>query len=228
MPRTIVFDAVGTLVKPQPDVVTVYHQAGIHHGSLLSRGDVTGRFKLARKKFFNCDHSATTTPAGSLQSSDVIEYALWRKLVDFVFEDVRHTRLFEQLWAHFASPTNWAPYDDVTQCIAKLQQRGDNLVIASNFDSRIHNIINATNQLSAISTVYCSAEVGFRKPDPEFYRVVAEQIPDNHEVIMIGDDLENDCVAPRLFGWRGIHLNRSPNPSQQNTATSVGSLVNAF
>ncbi len=231
MPRTIVLDAVGTILKPQPDVITAYHDAGIDHGSRLSREDVAGRFKQARATFFSCDNSAANTPAGSLPSSDAIEHQLWKQLVDFVFEDVNPSRLFEQLWDHFASPSNWAIYDDVTACLAQLQQRGDNLIVASNFDSRLHRIMDSITPLAAISTVYCSAEVGFRKPDPEFYRAIAQRIPNDHEVIMIGDDHENDCVAPSLFGWTGIHLNRNrnrnANPSPQN-APSVSSLVDAF
>jgi len=220
MSRTIVFDAVGTILKPQPDVVTAYHLAGSRFGSKLTPEQVKARFKLARQKFFNCNNLAANTPAGSLPSSDAIEFELWKKLVYSVFDDVTDPGLFEELWAHFASPANWALYDDVAECLSRLSHRGDNMIVASNFDSRLDEIVASFPELSAFSIVHCSAEVGFRKPDPEFYRVVAEQIPNDHEVIMIGDDLQNDCEAPELFGWKGIHLDRRLKPSTETLAVN--------
>ena len=58
MNRTFVFDAVGTLLRPIPDVITAYQQAGLRHGSSLDRQEVAARFKIARRRYFNCDTSA--------------------------------------------------------------------------------------------------------------------------------------------------------------------------
>ena len=225
MARTIVFDAVGTLLKPNPDVVTAYHAAGSQFGSQLTPQQVASQFKLARRTFFSCDTPAEKTTAGSLFSSDSIEYELWQGLVCAIFSDIAQPLpLFEQLWEHFASPANWELYDDVVACLDRLHTQGDHVIIASNFDSRLHEIVASLPDLKTVAAVHCSAEVGFRKPDPEFYRSVGESIPDDNEVIMIGDDLENDCRAPVLFGWQGIYLDRNDRSTNLPGDRTIDSL----
>lgn len=81
--------------------------------------------------------------------------------------------------------------------------------------------------LGLADAVYCSAEVGYRKPDPLFYKTVSDSfgIDDSDEVIMIGDDFENDYVGPVKFGWRAFHLDRRAAPTgNQNTISSLNAL----
>ena len=155
--------------------------------------------------------AASQTESGSLVSSDEIERQLWLDLVSDVFSDVRPIdSLFAELWSHFAAAENWQLYDDVEPCWSKLKANGDRIVIASNFDSRLNEIVAQHETLSLADAVYCSAEVGYRKPDPLFYRAVAGSfaIGESDEVIMVGDDAENDYVAPVRFGWQAFHLDR--------------------
>ncbi|QEG21583.1 D-glucose-1-phosphatase [Mariniblastus fucicola] len=194
-----------------PDVVSAYFLAGQRHGSELSKQDVKKRFRIARRQRFGTYVVASQTHPGSLPSSDEIERMLWRDLISDVFEDLdRVDELFEQLWLHFAMAENWQLYDDVEECWSRLHANGDRIVVASNFDSRLLDIVAKHPTLALADAVYCSAEVGFRKPDPRFYETVATLfgIKDSDEVIMIGDDFENDYVAPGRFGWRAFHLNR--------------------
>jgi len=224
MNRTFVFDAVGTLLRPIPDVITAYRQAGLRHGSSLDRQEVAARFKIARRRYFNCDTSAEATGSGSLVSSDDIERELWRSLIGDVFHDVvAADELFQQLWAHFALPESWGLYDDVAECLNCIAVN-DQIVIASNFDSRLLAIVAAFSELNCVSEVHCSAAVGFRKPDPMFYQHVAGTIRDNHTVIMVGDDLQNDCLAPERLAWQGIWLDRDGTDQNLDSAQRLTSL----
>lgn len=211
MPQIYIFDAVGTVLKPVPDVVDAYHDAGLQHGSKLTRQDVANRFKTARQTRFSTNHSALETAGGSLPSSDAIEHQLWEKLIGDIFNDVKDAKaLFEQLWEHFANPSNWQLYDDVETCWSKIRDNGGDLYIASNFDSRLHEIVRQFPIFKIAKASFCSAEVGFRKPDPMFYEHIATEIGinDSQEVMMVGDDFENDFVAPSAFGWKAIYLDR--------------------
>lgn len=211
MSKVYIFDAVHTVLKPQPDVIRCYFETGNRHGSSLTIDEVKRRFREARIRLFAVSHSAAQTEGGSLVSSDEIEFNLWESLVGHVFADVPEVGpLFKQLWAHFASPQSWQLYDDVESSWRRLAERGDRLVIASNFDSRLHEITKQRSVFSLVEAVFCSAEVGYRKPDPMFYQHVADRLSlrPQDEVIMVGDDFENDYKAPRLFGWQALHLDR--------------------
>lgn len=232
MSRIFIFDAVHTILRPIPDVISAYFLAGKRHGSELSKDDVKTRFRVARRQRFATFVAASQTQAGSLVSSDPIEKQLWRDLVTDVFLDVQPIdSLFSELWAHFASAENWQLYDDVESCWSKLKSSGDRIVIASNFDSRLNEIVFQHQPLSLADAVYCSAEVGYRKPDPQFYRAVADSFGINEpdEVIMIGDDYENDFVAPVRFGWKAFHLDRRDGQNgNQNTISSLEALPLKF
>ena len=56
------------------------------------------------------------------------------------------------------------------------------------------------------------------------WRVASEQR--NPEFYFVGDDLENDCLAPVAHGWRGIWLDRSQAiPANAGKVNRVESLV---
>lgn len=227
MSRIVLFDAVGTILRPQPDVISAYHRAGAAHGSQLSIEEVAARFRVARQARFHLNRSAEQTEAGSLRSSDEIEYALWRDLIQDVFADVdRVDSLFGDLWNHFASAENWSLYDDVAACWNRLAEAGFRIAVASNFDSRLHVIVKNFPQLSLAEKNCCSAEVGFRKPDPAFYSAVASmlRLSDTDEVYFVGDDRENDFVAPQRFGWTAFHLDRRGKSNRRGAILSLDRL----
>jgi len=252
----VLFDAVGTVIKPQPDVTEVYHRLGRKFGSGLTHEQIRHRIKLGRRRFFNVGQSAESlfeganafsTELDDLSSSETIERELWRSLVFEVFADLDSPdSLFDELWDHFNDPTNWEVYSDVEACFGMLQSLGIKFGLVSNFDSRLVSIAESVAPLSACDFVFCSSQVGFRKPSPLFYQQVEEAIrcvsevqgstsmpslgefspgssrfgsvsspsskvgslPGDFEIVMVGDDMENDCVAPGLAGWKSFWLNR--------------------
>lgn len=228
MSRIVLFDAVGTILRPQPDVISAYHRAGIAHGSQLSIEEIAGRFRTARRARFDLNRSAEQTKADSLRSSDEIEYALWRDLIRDVFTDVDNVDgLFSELWSHFAAAENWSLYDDVEGCWNALVKLDFRVAVASNFDSRLDEIVSKFAQLNAAERVFCSAGVGFRKPDPLFYRSIATslKLSGSDDVYFVGDDLENDFIAPKRFGWHAFHLDRSGQASNGQAINSLDMLL---
>lgn len=232
MSRIFIFDAVHTILRPIPDVVSAYFLAGQRNGSSLTKEEVKTGFRIARRQRFGTFVAASQTQSGSLVSSDAIERQLWRDLVADVFLDVQPIdSLFDELWLHFASAENWQLYDDVESCWSQLKENGDRIVVASNFDSRLNDIVAQHEPLSLADAVYCSAEVGFRKPDPMFYKAVADsfEFGASDEIIMVGDDFENDYVGPVKFGWQAFHLDRrAPPRGNQHTISSLNALSHEF
>ncbi len=228
MKKTFVFDAVHTILRPMPDVISAYFLAGKRHGSAIAKNDVKRRFREGRRKVFGTSVSAKETKRGALPSSDHIEFQLWSELVAHVFEDVHPIgELFQKLWEHFASPANWQLYDDVDSCFNSIKAAGHQIVVASNFDTRLLEILERQPCCQLIDRVYCSAAVGYRKPDPMFYEVVSRSsgFDDPSSIVMVGDDFQNDYVAPRMHGWNALHLNRQTSePSGEYEIADLNSV----
>ncbi len=209
--RVVLFDAVGTLIEPVPDVYSVYQRAGAQFGCHLSLATIKARFQQGRASLFHV--GTEQEPDGQLHSSDELERELWLRLVQFVFAELfDHKPLFENLWQHFARTESWQLFDDVKDCWSRLQSRGYRIGIASNFDTRLLPIVAFFPVLSFAEWVFCSAEVQFRKPDLAFYETIQKQVEQtlpNPNIVMVGDDFINDAQAPNRFGWHGIHLQRS-------------------
>ena len=45
------------------------------------------------------------------------------------------------------------------------------------------------------------------------------------EILLVGDDLENDLTGALAAGWQGLHLNRTATGSEPHTITSLKRLL---
>jgi len=224
--RWVVFDAVGTLIEPVPRVAVAYHDVGTRLGSRLDLEEVGRRFRLAFRNS-ETDGFPNGPVAGSMVSSDAIEEARWRWIVGEVFTDVEdRERCFRELWDHFAAHSSWRCFEDVGQAIARLRTAGFQLAVASNFDRRLHPVCDSLPDLNPIELRLVSAEVGYRKPAPEFYAALIDRCacPPN-QILMIGDSYEHDVQGPEAAGLRALHLERRQAQSQPNQLRSLFELV---
>jgi len=233
MSKVVLFDAVGTILKTSPGVIEVYHSHGLRHGSTLPASEVKVRFSASRRRLFDLDTSAKLQTAGQLISSDRIERALWYQLIAEVFIDVADTEpLFDELWRFFASPENWVLYEDTAATFESLKSAGHLIGIASNFDSRLNDIVGEFPELQCADFVFCSAGIGYRKPDPAFYSAVESKIQQKlgreiqEAIWMTGDCIENDFWGPRRHGWQACWLDRTGGVDLENTSDAevIGSL----
>lgn len=209
--RWIAFDAVGTLIYPDPPVAVVYHQAAVQHGSCLTLDEIERRFPAAFRK-----SEASNLRTGELHAEDLLvtseerEYRRWQEIVATVIDDARHPeQCLDQLFRHFARPNAWKCYPDVGQTLARLRQFGFRLALASNFDHRLLAIARGQPELAPVEQVVVSSLVGYRKPSPRFYEALASALHASPEsILMVGDDEENDVVGARAAGLQAVQLMR--------------------
>jgi putative hydrolase of the HAD superfamily len=203
--RWIVFDAVGTVIEPVPDVATVYHAIGARHGSRLSRTEVSDRFRSA----FQADESADRA-TNRLTTDEFLERDRWRRIVNTVLDDVEDPdSCFQDLFDHFGRPGSWQCFDDVTDTLTEFASRGYRLAVASNFDRRLHAICDELGALPLLEVRIISAEVEWRKPARQFYRAVIDRLSAPADsILVVGDDEVNDVDGARSAGMRAIHLDR--------------------
>jgi putative hydrolase of the HAD superfamily len=201
--RYILFDAVGTLIYPEPSVTSAYEAVAKGHGLSVSSTAIQSRFAAAYDRVFRREPDLAT--------NEVRERQRWRAVVAEVFCESPEMidSLLEQLWQHFARGEHWPMFDDVAETWRELAARGYVLGMASNFDARLRSILAGHACLASCPYVFVSTELGHAKPSGRFFSAVQQRLkarPD--EILMVGDDEINDVMAPREAGWQALALNR--------------------
>jgi putative hydrolase of the HAD superfamily len=198
----IYFDAAGTLLFPQPSVGEVYAAIGRRFGSRRDAADLSARFRAAFRR-----QEALDAAAG-WRTSDQRELARWRAIVAETIADATDAEVcFETLYRHFAKPDAWVCPAKSAEVLDELSRRGYGLGIASNFDQRLNAIVCGKAELRPIRHVQISSQVGWGKPAPLFFAVVAEgvELPPTR-ILFVGDDLRNDYDGARAAGFAALLL----------------------
>jgi putative hydrolase of the HAD superfamily len=197
--RAIFFDAVGTLIHPEPRAPDVYAAVGRRFGSSLSPEIIQARFKNAFQREEEADR------ASGLRSSEGHERSRWRRIVAEVLYDVDETACFAELFAHFARPESWRCDPQAETVLRELTNQGFLLGMASNFDSRLRGVVAGRPELAQLRHLVISSEVGWRKPAPAFFEAIAGLVALPPErILYVGDDRENDFEGARAAGMRAL------------------------
>src|SRR5262245_32838624 len=100
--RAVFFDAVGTLIHPDPPAAVAYAEVGRGFGSQLTLDEVRHRFIAA----FRAEEQRDL--AEGLRTSEEREVQRWQHIVAWVLDDVRDREgCFRDLYAHFGGPQSW-------------------------------------------------------------------------------------------------------------------------
>jgi putative hydrolase of the HAD superfamily len=198
--RAIVFDAVGTLIHPEPPAAAVYAEVAQRFGSALTTGDIAPRFAAAFARQEQLDRDA------GLRTSEERELQRWRDIVAEVLgESVSRNGAFDELYEHFARPTAWRCGPGTVDVLDALAARGYRLALASNFDHRLRSVVAGLPELYPLQDLIISSEIGWRKPAQEFFaavrRAVREMPP---HILFVGDDEENDYLGATGAGMRAM------------------------
>jgi putative hydrolase of the HAD superfamily len=200
----IAFDAVGTLIVPDPPVARVYWRVGHAHGSNLSETHVGERFRRVFSQLESAEigTAADWTRTDRLQTSEEHERARWRRVVADVLHDVHQPEAcFSALYEHFARSGSWKCFPDVPDALGKLRRAGYRLALASNFDRRLEGLHRDLPGLAAIEDCVISTELGYRKPSLHFFRGLCARLScPAGEVLLVGDDRVNDVRGGRAAG----------------------------
>ena len=226
----IVFDAVGTLIKPDPTVAVAYTAAALRQGVELEPEVVRARFQA----HFHSDE--VHGEQGVLSTNEETERRRWRKIVCGVLPEVPEPdRAFDELWEHFSRPESWRCFPDVAPALRALKTMGIELCVGSNFDARLRGVVQGLPELASwVDSLVISSEVGYRKPHVSFFRAACAHLELPPErVLCVGDDLENDVRGAIRAGLSGLLLDRGANgavdlPHVANLMALVQSKLNAI
>ena len=100
-------------------------------------------------------------------------------------------------------------FDDVAPALRELRGRGLTLVVASNWDCSLREVLDSAGVLGLVDGAVSSAEAGAAKPDPAPFRAaLAAAGCEPHEAVHVGDSEENDVAGARAAGIRPVLLRR--------------------
>jgi putative hydrolase of the HAD superfamily len=207
--RAVFFDAVGTLINPEPIAPVVYAEAGQRYGSRLGVESITERFRAAFQREEVIDR------ANGWRTSEVREIARWRRIVGTVLDDVVDAvGCFQELFDHFSRPESWRCDAALAVILPGLAARGYKLGIASNYDQRLRCVLSGLPALAPLDHLVISAEVGWRKPAPQFFAALCAQVHLHpQEILLIGNDPANDYDGARAAGLNAMLISRPTSVS---------------
>jgi putative hydrolase of the HAD superfamily len=101
-------------------------------------------------------------------------------------------------------------FDDVAPALTQLRDLGLRLVVVSNWDCSLPEVLAAVGLRTLVDAVVTSAVVGAAKPDARIFEAgLAAAACTAAEAIHVGDSAENDVEGARRVGIRPVLLARA-------------------
>lgn len=211
--RAVLFDAAGTLLHVCPSVGAIYAEEAGRFGVDASADTIDAAFRSAWRAL------RPYADGGSpFHTSEAVEHAWWRGLVERVFAEAcgpaafedRFDPFFDALYLRFERPNAWRLFDDVAPALDALRDRRIPIAVVSNWDSRLPRLLDAIGIGGRFQFVLTSAEAGVSKPAPGiFHEAVARLGIAPEEALHVGDSMEDDVAGARRAGLRSMHLVRN-------------------
>lgn len=210
--RAILLDAGLTLLRASPSLGGVYALVTRAHGREVG----PEAFERAADAAFHAQ-AAEHREAGEagMRTSEDLERASWRRHARRVMDAVPamagldFEAWFEDLYRDFGSAAVWSPYEDAVPALETLRARGIRLAVVSNWDRRLHRILEDNGLRRLFDAVVVSSEVGWRKPHPEIFRRALDALGvAPGEALHVGDSLGDDVAGARGVGIRPVMIDR--------------------
>jgi putative hydrolase of the HAD superfamily len=221
--RAVFFDAVGTLLFPEPSAPVIYAETARRYGLTLSPVDVRDRFVAA----YRAEEAADA--AAEWATSEDRERDRWRRIVTDTLAGVADPEAcYRHLFDHFARPAAWRVAPDAADLLTTLHRRGLLLGLGSNYDERLWPVLTGFPELAPLrELVLISATVGVRKPGTGFFREVARAAGcDVSEVLFVGDDIGNDYEGATAAGLPAVLLDpHGRHPDVPHRVTRLAELL---
>ncbi len=207
--KAILFDAVGTILRPHPSVGAVYAQAAEPFGVRCGR--------RALERAFHRSYRALSPRRfrgdGRLQTSEERERRWWKAVVARSFREAgcghAPREVTEAAFESFSAGTAWRPYADAVPSMEELLREGLMLGVVSNFDSRLRRVMDETGLGRYCRTLVISSEQGWAKPSPNIFLEAVRRLGVRAgEALYVGDRRKEDYLGARRSGMHALWLLR--------------------
>ena len=213
----VFFDAGGTLLEPWPSVGEVYALEAKKFNMLPDPEAIQKRFAQEWKR----EKQRIQVEGGMLFGKTEEEAkAFWRNIVEASFADQadlsQFDEFFESVFREFGRADHFRVFEDVAPVLHRLKKIGVQIGVISNWDQRLHAVMEGLGLSAFLDTVVVSYEAGFEKPSPEIFRIAAERAKIEPErVLHIGDSLNEDYHGALKAGFHSLLIDREKRYIEQ-------------
>jgi putative hydrolase of the HAD superfamily len=103
----------------------------------------------------------------------------------------------------------FSAYPDARPAITAARERGWRVVVASNWDVSLHDVLERLELAPLLDGIVTSAEAGARKPEPAvFEQALALAGAAPQDAIHVGDSIHEDVAGARAAGIEPVLLSR--------------------
>lgn len=208
-PKGFLLDAMGTLIGLRRSVGSTYAAFAAEHGVIVQAEAINAVFPRLFK-------AAPPLAFPGLEGEQLLaaEQSWWINLVASTLKACGHeaplpAALGPALFEHFATAAPWQVYPDVVEHLQSWRAAGLKLAVVSNFDQRLHRVLEQLELAPLLDAVVVSSQVGAAKPDPlPFQRALQRLGIPAAEAWHIGDSPEDEAGA-RAAGVHCVLIERS-------------------
>ena len=209
--KVIFFDAAGTLFHVKGSVADVYLTHAEKYG--VKR---TPELRDALKAAFARAFADAPPPAFAVNDPKEIkqcERLWWFDVVHNVWYRVgmfeQFDDYFDEVFDAFGGPAYWTLYPETLGTLKTLKERGYELGIVSNFDSRLFNVLRGLGLAELFDTVTISSLAHAAKPAPRIFRLALDKhAMDAGDAVHVGDSRRDDVEGARKAGLQAVLLER--------------------
>jgi putative hydrolase of the HAD superfamily len=207
-PEGLLLDAMGTLIGLRRSVGSTYAAFAAEHGVNVEAEAINAVFPQLFR-------AAPPLAFPRLEGEALLEaeQAWWGALIDGCLKACGHDDplpegLGPALFRYYATAEPWQVYGDVAEHLQQWRSAGLKLAVVSNFDQRLHGLLDQLELAPLIDAVVVSSVVGAAKPDPRPFERALEllELPAT-AAWHIGDSPEDEAGA-RAAGLHCVLIQR--------------------
>jgi putative hydrolase of the HAD superfamily len=214
----VLLDGMGTLVRLRPPAPALRRELrerlGLDVSPAAARRAILAEIAYYRRHHFE-GHDRASLAGLRRRCAEVLRDALGPELAGAPLPEVERALL---------ASLSFDAYPDVVPALRDLRERGLRLVVVSNWDVSLHEVLARTGVAPLVHGAISSAELGAAKPHPAIFRhaLTLAGVP-APEALHVGDSPNEDVAGARAAGIAAALLVRR-GPAPEKGAPTVRSL----
>jgi putative hydrolase of the HAD superfamily len=202
--RAVLLDGLGTLVELRPPAPALRAELRRRCGVELGRVDAE-RAIAAEIAYYRAHHLEGPDRAALVDLRRRCADVLLAALPEEARAEISPAEAITALLAAL----RFRPYPDAARALDVLRARWARLVVVSNWDYSLHDVLAATGLGPRVHGVITSAELGAAKPSPAIFAHALTLAGVSAErALHVGDSVEDDVAGARAAGIEPVLLHR--------------------
>jgi putative hydrolase of the HAD superfamily len=199
--RAVLLDAMGTLLELEPPAPLLAAQLAAR-GAEVAEEEAAAALRC-EMAYYRAHHDEAVDALALADLRDRCTAVLAAALP-------AHARAVPDLRGALLASLRFRPYPEVPGVLAALRARGLRLVVVSNWDVSLHEVLADTGLARAVDAALTSAECRASKPDPAIFARALQAAGDvaPEQAVHVGDDPEADLAGARAAGIGGVLVAR--------------------